>query len=139
MPRKAKDKEELVEKKDVKKENHRGRKAKNSITDKKSVSAKTEKKKTSSKKAKVTTSKVNESPKDSSYEKKYKESLSIRELTILSLYMIFPDDDKFMNMLYNYNYDFNKVAKLYSVNGTVVRLRYDCYMSLKNTKILELK
>lgn len=73
MPRKAKDKEELVEKKDVKKENHRGRKAKNSITDKKSVSAKTEKKKTSSKKAKVTTSKLNESPKDSSYEKKYKE------------------------------------------------------------------
>ena len=73
------------------------------------------------------------------YEKKYKESLSIRELTILSLYMIFPDDDKFMNMLYNYNYDFNKVAKLYSINCTVVRLRYDCYMSLKNTKILELK
>lgn len=73
------------------------------------------------------------------YEKKYKESLSIRELTILSLYMIFPNDDKFMNMLYNYNYDFNKVAKLYSVNCTVVRLRYDCYMSLKNTKILELK
>ena len=63
MPRKAKDKEELVEKKDVKKENHRGRKAKNSITDKKSVFAKTEKKKTSSKKAKVTTSKLNESPK----------------------------------------------------------------------------
>ena len=45
MPRKAKDKEELVEKKDVKKENHKGRKAKNSITDKKYVFAKKEKKK----------------------------------------------------------------------------------------------
>lgn len=73
------------------------------------------------------------------YEKKYNEILNVRESTILSLYMIFPDDDKFMNMLNNYNYDFNKVAKLYSLNGTVVRLRYDCYMSLKNTKILGLK
>lgn len=65
MPRKAKDKEELIEEKDIKKESRRGRKTKNSVTDKKSVSKKTEKKKTSSKKAKVTTSKLNKSPKTS--------------------------------------------------------------------------
>lgn len=83
MPRKAKDKEELVEKKDVKKENHRGRKAKNSITDKKSVFAKTEKKKTSSKKAKVTTSKLNESPKTltSTSKKEINEKKSTKENT----------------------------------------------------------
>ena len=45
MPRKAKDKEELIEEKDIKKESRRGRKTKNSVTDKKSVSKKTEKKK----------------------------------------------------------------------------------------------
>ncbi len=73
------------------------------------------------------------------YEKNYKEVLDIRELTILSLYIIFSDDDKFMQMIYNYNYNFDKVAKLYGLNGTVAKLRYDCYMSLKNTKILGLK
>lgn len=63
MPRKAKDKEELIEEKDIKKESRRGRKTKNSVTDKKSVSKKTEKKKASSKKTKVITSKLNVSPK----------------------------------------------------------------------------
>lgn len=65
MPRKAKDKEELIEEKDIKKESRRGRKTKNSVTDKKSVSKKTEKKKASSKKTKVITSKLNVSPKTS--------------------------------------------------------------------------
>ena len=65
MPRKAKDKEELIEEKDIKKESRRGRKTKNSVTDKKSVSKKTEKKNASSKKTKVITSKLNVSPKTS--------------------------------------------------------------------------
>lgn len=65
MPRKAKDKEELIEEKDIKKESRRGRKTKNSVADKKSVSKKTEKKKASSKKTKVITSKLNVSPKTS--------------------------------------------------------------------------
>ena len=65
MTRKAKDKEELIEEKDIKKESRRGRKTKNSVTDKKSVSKKTEKKKASSKKTKVITSKLNVSPKTS--------------------------------------------------------------------------
>lgn len=65
MPRKAKDKEELIEEKDIKKESRRGRKTKNSVADKKSVSKKTEKKKASSMKTKVITSKLNVSPKTS--------------------------------------------------------------------------
>ena len=104
MPRKAKDKEELVEKKDVKKENHRGRKAKNSITDKKSVSAKTEKKKTSSKKAKVTTSKVNGSPKDATPTSKEKKS-KIRATT--------KKRSEFLSEYYDLPFNYNKtVVKL---------------------------
>ena len=100
MPRKAKDKEELVEKKDVKKENHRGRKAKNSITDKKSVSAKTEKKKTSSKKAKVITSKLNGSPKDATPTSKEKKS-KIRATT--------KKINEFLSEYYDLPLNYNKI------------------------------
>lgn len=73
------------------------------------------------------------------YKKNYNENLNIRELTILYLYTIFPDDERFIEMLNNTNYNFEKVAGFYSMSSTIARLRYDCYISLKNIKKLELK
>lgn len=73
------------------------------------------------------------------YKKNYKETLNIRELTILCLYIIFPDDNNFLSMLEHSNNDFDKIGKLYSMNGKIAKLRYDCYLSLNNNKILELK
>lgn len=104
MPRKAKDKEELIEEKDIKKESHRGRKTKNSVTDKKSLSAKTEKKKTSSKKAKVITSKVNGSPKDATPTSKEKKN-KIRATT--------KKRNEFLSEYYDLPFSYNKtVVKL---------------------------
>lgn len=73
------------------------------------------------------------------YRKKYNDNLSVRELTILYLYIIFPNDENFINMLNNTNYDFDRVGRYYAMSGTVTKLRYDCYMSLKDTKKLKLK
>lgn len=73
------------------------------------------------------------------YQRKYNETLNIRELTILSLYIIFPNDNKFLSMFERTNYDFEKMGKFYSISGKIVKLRYDSYLSLNNNKTLELK
>lgn len=60
----------------------------------------------------------------STYIKMYKDYLNSDEKTILYLYLIFPNDIIFLDLLRKYNKDYEKIGTLYGVSGNFVRLRH---------------
>lgn len=60
----------------------------------------------------------------SMFQKYYKRNLTEEEISVFCLYVLFPNDNRFMEMIQKYKKDYQKIANLYSVSEVVVRLRY---------------
>ena len=58
------------------------------------------------------------------YKKLYKEDLNKEEKTILSLYLLFPEDCEFIKLYKRNNKDFEKIGNLYGVTSGFTALRY---------------
>ena len=58
------------------------------------------------------------------YWKKYTEHLNIDEETILYLYVTFPSNEELLKLLAKYDNSFKKIAEIYGVSTSFVRLRY---------------
>lgn len=68
------------------------------------------------------------------YSKLFKEYLNNDEKTILYLYLVFPDDKDFVNLLIRYNKDYLKIGELYGVSSSFVRLRHFNLVNMNSIK-----
>ena len=69
------------------------------------------------------------------YKKTYNhETLNEDELTILYLYVIFPNDDEFIKIIDGYSSSFSTIAKFYNVNESFIKLRYANLINMKRIK-----
>ena len=57
------------------------------------------------------------------YRKYYKSSLTEAEKNIFYLYLIFPDDNYFYDLIKRYNYDYQQIGVIYNVPGQIVKAR----------------
>lgn len=69
----------------------------------------------------------------------YKEKLNISEVTIFALYVAFPDDINFMQLMEKYGGCYKRISNLYGINEKFVELRHCVYQSLNGVKTLNLK
>lgn len=69
----------------------------------------------------------------------FDDNMNEHEKSIFYLYVLFPDDIKFMNLIEQYEKNATKIAKVYNLNKDVVRLRYKLYKSVNDVKTLNLK
>lgn len=58
------------------------------------------------------------------YVKLFKDYLNADEKTILYLYLIFPDDKKFIDILLKYDKDYKRISHLFGVSENFVKLRH---------------
>ena len=68
------------------------------------------------------------------YKRIFNEELTVDERTILYLYVIFPSDIKFLQLLKNNENNFSKLAQLNDVPVGFVKLRYNNLKDMLNQK-----
>ena len=69
---------------------------------------------------------------------KYNENLTIEELTLVYLYVTFPNDDDFINLLKKHDNNFIKVANVYGVSASFVKLRYTNLLFMEMNKLKDM-
>lgn len=73
------------------------------------------------------------------YRDLFDDNMNEHEKSIFYLYVLFPDDIKFMNLIEQYEKNATKIAKVYNLNKDIVKLRYKLYKSVNDVKTLNLK
>lgn len=58
------------------------------------------------------------------FKKYYSFELTNEEKNVFYLYILFPDDEYFSELILNYEKQYDRIASLFNLNSGVVRLRY---------------
>lgn len=58
------------------------------------------------------------------YRRKYEKDLTNEEKSIFFLYILFPNDEYFDELIMRYDKDFKRISMLYAINQIVVKMRY---------------
>lgn len=67
----------------------------------------------------------------------YKTTLTDEEKSVFYLYILFPNDDYFMELVERHEKDFKKIGNIYQVSDGVVKLRYILQKSMMIERQLE--
>ena len=71
------------------------------------------------------------------FKKYYKCELTEDEKSVFYLYIIFPNDEFFLELVTRYNQDFERVSSMFNVAAGIARLRYSLYRDIVLDKEIE--
>jgi len=74
------------------------------------------------------------------FQKYYKTNLTEEEKSVFYLYVLFPNDNLFMNMIEKYENDYEKLSSIYCVSENIIKLRYHLQKNImRQREINEIK